>query len=131
MTFSVPGIPCPTTYQFSIVMPVYSQNVLTRRYKNPHAYARLRDAYGMAIMVGTRLIPRAKGKRRLTLVRLMGFRGKRYDEANLMGGSKPLVDSLVRAGLLIDDSPKWLEWGGASQEKCNVEGARIILQEVE
>lgn len=36
--------------------------------------------------------------------------GKRtIDADNLVGGAKPIVDALVKATLLVDDSPKWLE----------------------
>lgn len=30
------------------------------------------------------------------------------DQDNLVGGCKPLVDALVSAGLIVDDSPQWL-----------------------
>jgi hypothetical protein len=36
--------------------------------------------------------------------------GKRaYDNANLIGGAKAVVDVLVARGILKDDSPKWFE----------------------
>lgn len=47
----------------------------------------------------------ARGKR---IVRIHAFRRQRTrDEANLIGGCKGLVDGLVRAGLLVDDSRQW------------------------
>lgn len=49
--------------------------------------------------------PRAGGK---VLVHIHAFRRQRTrDEANLVGGCKGLIDGLVRAGLLVDDSREW------------------------
>jgi hypothetical protein len=54
-------------------------------------------------------IPRATSKRRLTIER--HARTRAQDEANVHGGCKGLVDDLVQLGLLVDDSPAWLEHG--------------------
>lgn len=51
-------------------------------------------------------IPKATGRRRLTIERI-GWR--KLDPLNLLGGAKGLVDCLVQAGLLVDDSEQWLE----------------------
>lgn len=49
----------------------------------------------------------AKGKRR---VRIVSYRIQRFrDHANLVGGCKGLIDGLVRAGLLVDDSIPLME----------------------
>lgn len=41
-------------------------------------------------------------------VTITSYRRQRFhDEANLIGGCKGLVDGLVRAGLLVDDSTTW------------------------
>lgn len=40
-----------------------------------------------------------------------GGRARRLDTDNLIGGQKPLVDSMKQAGILKDDSPKWLDIG--------------------
>ena len=39
--------------------------------------------------------------------KLAGGRARRLDPDNLIGGQKPLVDSMKQAGMLKDDSPKW------------------------
>ena len=45
---------------------------------------------------------------RRRLVKIISYRRQRItDEANLIGGAKGLVDCLVRAGLLVDDSDRW------------------------
>lgn len=41
-------------------------------------------------------------------VNIISYRRQRFhDEANLIGGCKGLIDGMVRAGLLVDDSQKW------------------------
>lgn len=54
---------------------------------------------------------RARGKVSLTVVRLIprgrGFHP--YDESNLHGGLKPIIDLLVQAGYLVDDRPDMLD----------------------
>jgi hypothetical protein len=50
-------------------------------------------------------LDKAKGKR---LVKIHAFRRQRCrDEANFISGCKGLIDGLVRAGLLVDDSREW------------------------
>ncbi len=40
-------------------------------------------------------------------MRLVSYRNRLVDFANLVGGAKPIPDALVRLGHLKDDSPKW------------------------
>lgn len=50
----------------------------------------------------------AKGKRK---VYITAFRTQRCrDIGNLIGGAKSLIDGLVHAKLLVDDSTKWAEF---------------------
>lgn len=50
-------------------------------------------------------LPIATGK---MAVHIHAYRRQRTrDEANLIGGCKGLIDGLVRAGLLVDDSRQW------------------------
>lgn len=51
--------------------------------------------------IHVRIIPRAK----LTIER---YGPKKLDNDNFVGGAKQLVDSLVREGFLVDDSPDHL-----------------------
>ena len=119
-----------TTYTLAIPIPVPSQNVLRRRYRNRHAYAALRSKFGLAVLFAKRHanVPEATGKRRMRVVRLVGPRGRMYDYGNLVGGCKPLVDELVKAGLLVDDSPQHVveEY---DQERAPEHGVRIELQD--
>ncbi|BDU76268.1 hypothetical protein [Mesoterricola sediminis] len=54
-------------------------------------------------------IPRASGKRRLTVER---HGHKALDIPNLIGGAKGIVDNLVQLRLLVDDTPELLEITG-------------------
>lgn len=117
---------------FEICIPIYSQNVLRRRWKHPQAYRRLRNDYTWLVRVGARSagVPKATGKRRLHVTRLIGKGGKVYDVPNLIGGAKPLIDALVTEGLLVDDSPEYLDLGTWEQRKASAPGARITLEDV-
>jgi hypothetical protein len=52
---------------------------------------------------------RARGPRCVTIVRLYAKkRGqRRYDDDNLRGGAKPILDALRAHGWLVNDSPQW------------------------
>lgn len=88
-----------------------SQNVLVRRFKNAHVYKKLRTRLAGWLMVEmTNLrIPRATGRRRLEIVRIV--RSKRYllDRGNFVGGCKPLLDAAILRGLIRDDREEWLD----------------------
>lgn len=64
-----------------------------------------RGKYGRAKSLGFVLKNRAKGHRFVRIVRR--YRSARYelDHDNLVGGCKPLVDALVKVGLIEDDTP--------------------------
>lgn len=50
-------------------------------------------------------LPPATGKRHVSIT---SYRKQRFrDEGNLVGGCKGLIDGLVRAKVLVDDSTKW------------------------
>lgn len=73
--------------------------------------------------------------RRLTITRryatsLKGKSLRPYDYDNLVWGFKPLVDELVRNGLFIDDSPKYLQ-RAYRQEKGEVNEVIILVEDLE
>ena len=88
---------------FSIPFEVPSQNVCERR----HWSARRKEQETLAILLRIHCPP----FKRVTAQRLVSIRAYRKrkcrDLANLIGGCKGLVDALVTAGLLVDDSEKW------------------------
>lgn len=88
-----------------------SQNVLVRKYKNPHAYAKLRNELSQWIMVGMANagIPKAKRRRRLTITRFAKSKRHLLDRGNLVGGCKPLLDAATQQGLILDDKEEHLD----------------------
>ena len=70
------------------------------------ARSNLSKQYEIAVKLLARGIPKATGKRRLTIER----HGKRsLDKDNAYGGCKLLVDAIKRLGFIVDDSPKHCE----------------------
>jgi hypothetical protein len=51
---------------------------------------------------------RAGEKREISITR---HSKRTLDFGNLVGGCKPLLDALKRAGLIVDDSPEWIKDG--------------------
>lgn len=60
-----------------------------------------------ALSAGQIQVERPKGKVRVTYVR--SYRANAMDEDNLAASLKPVLDALVRIGVLVDDSPERLE----------------------
>ncbi len=62
------------------------------------------------------------------LVEVSGRGGTPDGGANL---GKSLEDALVTAGLLVDDSPAWMESRGLNVQRSKVSQTTIWLEEVE
>jgi len=77
-------------------------------------------------------IPPARGKRRVTWERILGPRQREYDEPNFVGGLKPIIDALVRVGLLVDDKPKYYEgrYGQVTERRGDGPALRVTLEDV-
>jgi Holliday junction resolvase RusA-like endonuclease len=54
-------------------------------------------------------VPQAEMKRRVTVTRLWGKGCRAFDVDNLAWGFKPLFDELKSRGLIVEDSPKWVD----------------------
>lgn len=50
----------------------------------------------------------AKARRIVRLTRELTGRERPRDYGNLVGGLKPVLDAMVRVGVLVDDSEQWL-----------------------
>jgi hypothetical protein len=81
---------------------VPSQN--NSQYSHWSTYARERDTWFM--LLRAQLPPREPPDEPVRLI-LRSFRTRLVDYANLVGGAKPIPDSLIRLGYLKDDSPRW------------------------
>ena len=87
-----------------------SPNVVKRKYRNPHAYRRLRTSWETMLLYSisphhrTALKAQAKvpGK---VFVDCTLHHSRAYDPDNLFGSTKVILDALVNIGFLADDSP--------------------------
>lgn len=96
------------------------------------AYRRDRDAWQLWMRFGmfSQKILNAKAKRRVKIVRQYSGRQRAFDKDNLAGGCKQLVDAMVRAALLVDDSERWCEIEYV-QRKADKSGTWILVEEIE
>lgn len=95
-------------------------------------YAKERDTWSWLVRAARlkNQISAASGlRRRLTLTRIYANGQRQIDRDNLAGGAKPLVDAIVREGLLRDDSPTWLELHH-DQEPGASRAVRVLLEEL-
>lgn len=81
---------------------VPSQNA--SQYTHWSVYTKERDAW--FILLRAQLPPRDPPDQPVRML-LRSYRNRLIDFANLVGGAKPIPDSLVRLGYLKDDSPRW------------------------
>lgn len=85
-----------------------SQNDLGGNHKDGYKYRNIRKGYEKAL-VGLNNVPRANKFRVATVTRFYGKNQKtgrwygRYDIGNLVGGCKPLIDTLKAYAVILDD----------------------------
>jgi hypothetical protein len=72
-------------------------------------------------------IPRAVGPRRVGLTLVMAKGARRPDPDS---SHKSVLDSLVKAGLLVNDSPRWVELEPLRYERTQDWGTRITLTDM-
>ena len=122
----------PSAWVFTVPINTLSQN---RLYAARSFWARdalkkeLRDAAQAAfsLMRIRHNIPIATGKRRVTWERILGPRQHEFDEPNFIGGLKPVLDGLVRSGLLVDDRPKYYTGRYGQVHTMRTEGPALRL----
>lgn len=120
-------------YRFFIPMEPPSQNTVAMNSSGKRfGYKAVRNQFTFMVRaaMNARAIPEAKGKRRLVLTRFYTGRGRAYDRANMVGGCKPVVDSLVNCGLLVDDSEQWLDDYYLQRRDDHLSGVEVVLQEM-
>ena len=79
-----------------------------------HWSYRRKEKADLAMILRAQRVPGATGKR-VVNVTFVFTDNRRRDRTNYAG--KNLEDAMVRAGLLVDDSPEWFEWGTIEFEK--------------
>lgn len=81
---------------------IQSQNA--SHYRHWSANRKERDAW--YLLLRAQLPPRQPPDHRVALA-IRSYRTRLVDYANLVGGAKPIPDSLIRLGWLKDDGPQW------------------------
>ena len=110
---------------------VPSHNVLRRKYRNPHAYARLRDSWQKDLfgLIGPKVVVEIckwhmkEGPFKMRVKFIGRKKGIPYDDDNFIAGCKPVRDCLERLKVIHKDSSEWLE---ASYEQEKAGSAREI-----
>lgn len=72
---------------------------------------------------------RVSGKRRVTIDRQYSGRCQEIDRDNLTAGSKPLIDALVREGVVHDDGAAWLELH-VTQRRADANRTVVTVEEL-
>jgi len=118
-----------------------SGNEMRRKYRHWAAYARLRDqwfewiyAAALAQNLGPDDLAGHERKHTRVSIHVAHDRARMLDQDNLEAGMKPLYDSLRKCGLIVNDSPKWMEQLKPTQERVKNEKlvcTRIIIETVD
>ena len=122
----------PSAWVFTVRIDCLSQNRLYASRNHWHMrklIKELRDTSRAAFdaMRIRHNIPIATGKRRVTWERILGPRQHEFDEPNFIGGLKPVLDGLVRSGLLVDDRPKFYVGRYGQVHTMRTEGPALRL----
>ncbi len=72
-------------------------------------------------------VPKAKGKRRVSIVATMGPRGRLRDADGLW---KVILDALKACGAIVDDGPRWVELGQIWVERAKERSTCITLEDI-
>jgi hypothetical protein len=113
-----PSTPVLERYSFTIEIAIPNPQNLKGGGKRLHnsgagrwAYAKIRDRFAHTVRSAQDLglCPNGRKKRvcRVVIERLWGPRKRRWDREAVVIGSKPLIDALVNAGALVDDSERY------------------------
>lgn len=98
-------------------------------------YRRIRESFAWVlqrelIRTGFPCLPcQAPKMRVLITIHSHVARARRLDSDNLWGGCKPLIDAMRDAGLIRNDSPKWLDLGISECREPGWTGTRIEFEE--
>jgi hypothetical protein len=88
---------------------------------------RLKDADRDMIGVYCHGQPEATKKRRVSLIITLGPRQRGGDPDSYW---KSVLDSLVHANMLINDSPNWVELGQVQYTRDNLRSTTILLEDL-
>ncbi len=99
-----PSLPVLATYTLVLEQSAQSLNAVGTNAKTNRGYRAARNRWAR-LLKQYKHLPKATGHRRIYFTRFWKKRKYAYDYGNLVGGFKPLLDEIVKAGLLLDDKP--------------------------
>jgi len=104
-----------------------SLNVSLRKHHHARAASLRKLADLIAVEAYRQTIPKAAGRRRVSLRVTLSGRQKPLDGDNAW---KQLLDALTRCGLLVDDSAAWCELGPVAFERGDATRTEITLEDM-
>jgi hypothetical protein len=110
-----------------------SPNVIKRKYRNPHAYKVLRTLWEWSLFSAPcqrhrkALVAQAKNVAKVQVQITLHHSGV-YDEDNLAGAQKVVLDALVNIGFIAGDSPAKLDLLPPAQVKCARKDVKTIVK---
>lgn len=121
-------MPATTAFTLSVPLPPPTLNSLMRgkRRDRIRLSKEFRRAVGLAALADQ--IPRATGKRRVTITVILGPRQRGADPDAFF---KSTGDALKHAGLLMDDDRHGVEWAPVQYERGEHPACRITLEDID
>ena len=110
-----------------IELPIISGNKLLRMFWAKRA--KIQRDYLLAILDET--IGVKKGEQKKVKAVITSYRKRLLDTDNLYSGIKPLGDALKKAGLIWDDSPKWINLKARQIVDSKNPRTEIVIENVE
>lgn len=123
------------TWTVEIEADYPSQNKLGGNHKTGWLYRRIRAGFSLKLKEQLNAIPAATKYRAAVITRVYGktARGvtkRAYDEENLVGGGKPLIDTLRDYRVILDDTAgAWKGWYRQEKSPDGIDRVRIQLME--
>ncbi len=115
---------------YTIIIPDFTPCLLNKLLgSNRFKAARLKrdDAQMIGFYALKANVPRATGKRRVEIEVTVAGPGRTIDPDGVL---KSLLDALVTAGMLVDDSSKWCEWETPIILRGTARETKLILEDL-
>lgn len=118
--------------RITVPMVPPSPNELRRKYRNPFAYKKLREAWERSLAYAVPSAGEVFALRRLAAagrvrVKVTVFHPGTYDPDNIVGCLKPVLDALKNIRFLTDDSREWLELLPVEQYRATRSQAQTVI----
>lgn len=125
------GAVVTSRWQVTIPMALMSQNQLKGNGRHDWKYKAFRNKAEALLSSELELnkVPAADRARRGIITRWYGKGRRKFDQENVVGGSKPLLDVMQNLQLIINDNTKY--WQGFYKQRKSPDGQDYITIELE